>query len=98
MLVVVVPHLVVSFAVAQVDPPDSSFAFHGGYGTKDGRIVGSTQSLSRCLVKLVERPCVANTTNEKALDGVGDGTRARHVDDHTTLHITCPTRLCNTLA
>jgi hypothetical protein len=53
-LVVVVPHLVMGLAIAQVDPPDGAFAFHRGHSTEDGRIVGSAEGLSRRLVQLVE--------------------------------------------
>ncbi len=80
MLVVVLSHLVVRLAVAQVDAPDGALAFHQRHSSEDARVVGRAQRAAHDLVQLVDGPRVSRLALEQGAHCVRDGAGSRHIE------------------
>ena len=79
-LVVVLSHLVVRLAVAQIDAPDRALALHRRDGAKHARVVGRAQRSAHDFMQLVDGPRMSRLAVEHAAHGVGDRAGSGHIE------------------
>lgn len=78
-LVVILADLVIGLAVAHVDPPNDTFAFHRGDGAKYARIISPAKLAADRFVQLVDGPRVSRAALENIADGIGNWAGTRHI-------------------
>ena len=77
---VVLSHLVVRLAVAQIDAPDRALALHRRDGAKHARVVGRAQRSAHDFMQLVDGPRMSRLAVEHVAHGVSDRTGSGHIE------------------